>query len=93
MSKPETKEQQVKRLCEDQVIHNVADRGIAYLDAVMVASLTQADGQTPTGWFVDESARYYESKRGAGSFDYPDAPALAVLRTRFAILAWRAARG
>jgi hypothetical protein len=89
----ETKQEQVQRLCRDQVIHNVADRGVDSLDPVMAASLTYQDGVTPQDWFVAESARYYKSKRGAASFSYRDAPALAVLQTRSAILAWRAARG
>jgi hypothetical protein len=89
----ETKQEQVQRLCRDQVIHNVADRGIDYLDPAMVASLTYQDGVTPQDWFVAESARYYKSHRGPYSIAYLDAPALAVLQTRSAILAWRAARG
>lgn len=88
----ETKQQQVQRLCRDQVIHNVADRGIAYFDDVTTASLTYQDGLTPQDWFVREAAWYYEHKRGVSSFDYPDAPALAVLQMRSAILEWRAAR-
>lgn len=88
----ETKEQQVRRLCTDQVIHNVAARGITYFDDTMVKSLTEHDGLTPTKWFMDEAAWYYGKKRGEFSYSYPDAPALAVLRTRSAILGWRAAR-
>lgn len=93
MTSGETKKDQVKRLERDEVIRNVVVRGIHWpVPDDMVESMTQADGKTPRKWFVKEAARYYESWRGLAAFSYEDAPALAILRLRSAMLEWKEAR-
>lgn len=91
MTTGETKKDQVKRLECDEIIRNVVVRGISWLPEDMVEHMTQADGRTPRRWFVKEAARYYENWRGIGAFSYEDAPALAMLRLRSAMLEWKEA--
>lgn len=77
----------------DEIIRNVVVRGIQWpVPADMVEHMTQADGRTPRRWFVKEAARYYENWRGLGAFSYEDAPALAMLRVRSAMLEWKEVR-
>ena len=91
MTSGETKKDQVKRLERDEIIRNVVVRGITWLPEDMVDAMTQVDGRTPRKWFVREAARYYESWRGIAAYTYEDAPALAMLRLRSAMLEWKEA--
>lgn len=93
MTSDESKKEQVARLERDEVIRSVVARGIQWpVPKDMVEYMTQADGRTPRRWFVREAARYYERWRGLSSFSYEDAPALAMLRLRSAMLEWKEAR-